>query len=122
LAQTPQFLQIAAVNSATLAAIFAGTIYEVARFADDHSHKVGNFHIPLTVRGSHRSPSESYPPKTGSPPVESSGTMRSSSGSREAHDKKKSGEKIAIGCDFSPDLNFRTIPWTTTYLVRRKPW
>ena len=27
------------------------TIYEVARFADDHSHKVGNFHIPLTVDG-----------------------------------------------------------------------
>src|SRR4051794_30156035 len=27
------------------------TIYEVARFADEHSHKVGNFHIPLTVDG-----------------------------------------------------------------------
>jgi alkaline phosphatase D len=27
------------------------TIYEVARFADDHSQKVGNFHIPLTVDG-----------------------------------------------------------------------
>ncbi|HEY2840972.1 MAG TPA: alkaline phosphatase D family protein [Pirellulales bacterium] len=27
------------------------TIYEVARFADDHSHKVGNFHIPLSVDG-----------------------------------------------------------------------
>jgi alkaline phosphatase D len=27
------------------------TIYEVARFADDHSHKAGNFHIPLTVEG-----------------------------------------------------------------------
>ena len=27
------------------------TIYEVARFPDDHSHKVGNFHIPLTVDG-----------------------------------------------------------------------
>ena len=27
------------------------TIYEVARFADGHSHKVGNFHIPLTVDG-----------------------------------------------------------------------
>jgi alkaline phosphatase D len=27
------------------------TIYEVARFPDEHSHKVGNFHIPLTVDG-----------------------------------------------------------------------
>ena len=27
------------------------TIYEVARFPDDQSHKVGNFHIPLTVDG-----------------------------------------------------------------------
>ncbi len=27
------------------------TIYEVARFSDEHSHKVGNFHIPLTVDG-----------------------------------------------------------------------
>ncbi len=27
------------------------TIYEVARFPDGHSHKVGNFHIPLTVDG-----------------------------------------------------------------------
>ena len=27
------------------------TIYEVARFADEHSRKVGNFHIPLTVDG-----------------------------------------------------------------------
>src|ERR1700741_5197107 len=27
------------------------TIYEVARFSDDHSHKVANFHIPLTVDG-----------------------------------------------------------------------
>jgi alkaline phosphatase D len=27
------------------------TIYEVARFADADSHKVGNFHIPLTVDG-----------------------------------------------------------------------
>jgi alkaline phosphatase D len=27
------------------------TIYEVARFQDDHSHKVGNFHIPLTLEG-----------------------------------------------------------------------
>src|ERR1041385_4957175 len=27
------------------------TIYEVARFADEHSRKVGNFHIPLTVEG-----------------------------------------------------------------------
>jgi alkaline phosphatase D len=27
------------------------TIYEVARFTDEHSHKVGNFHIPLTLEG-----------------------------------------------------------------------
>ncbi|MFL6520497.1 MAG: alkaline phosphatase D family protein [Chthoniobacterales bacterium] len=27
------------------------TIFEVARFADEHSRKVGNFHIPLTVDG-----------------------------------------------------------------------
>jgi alkaline phosphatase D len=27
------------------------TIYEVARFSDSDSHKVGNFHIPLTVDG-----------------------------------------------------------------------
>ena len=27
------------------------TIYEVARYPDAHSHKVGNFHIPLTVDG-----------------------------------------------------------------------
>ncbi len=27
------------------------TIYEVARFSDEHSHKVGNFHIPLTLDG-----------------------------------------------------------------------
>jgi len=27
------------------------TIYEVARFDEDHSHKAGNFHIPLTVDG-----------------------------------------------------------------------
>ncbi len=30
---------------------FDRTIYEVARFEDGHSHKVGNFHIPLTLEG-----------------------------------------------------------------------
>src|SRR3954452_12739067 len=30
---------------------FDRTIYEVARFSDEHSHKVGNFHIPLTLDG-----------------------------------------------------------------------
>ena len=30
---------------------FDRTIYEVARFEDEHSHKIGKFHIPLTLDG-----------------------------------------------------------------------